>query len=132
VLAFSGIVCVAPLWLGGLRGKKSTPSVGWEVPVRSHRLASGSWMEHVHGRTMTSEHSHLAKVRLLKLLLAMKFNLHLFILLYSDEDFIAMRFPCTCISTVIVIPLSLDSFSKNPCYPQYPLFMSYCLFAWPE
>ena len=27
------IVCVAPLRLGGLRGKKSTPSVGWEVPV---------------------------------------------------------------------------------------------------
>jgi hypothetical protein len=50
VLAFSGIVCVAPLWLGGLRGKKSTPSVGWEVPVRSHRSASGIWMsEHVGG-----------------------------------------------------------------------------------
>jgi hypothetical protein len=31
-------VCVAPLWLGGLRGKKSTPSVGWEVPVKSLRL----------------------------------------------------------------------------------------------
>jgi hypothetical protein len=45
VLAFSGIVCVAPLRLGGLRGKKSTPSIGWEVPVRSHRSASGSWME---------------------------------------------------------------------------------------
>jgi hypothetical protein len=28
-------VCVDPLWLGGLRGKKSTPSVGWEVPVKS-------------------------------------------------------------------------------------------------
>jgi hypothetical protein len=28
-------VCVAPLWLGGLRGKKSTPSIGWEVPVKS-------------------------------------------------------------------------------------------------
>jgi hypothetical protein len=40
-LAFSGIVCVAPLRLGGLRGKKSTPSVGWEVPVRSH--AVGKW-----------------------------------------------------------------------------------------
>jgi hypothetical protein len=26
------IVCVAPLRLGGLRGKKSTPSIGWEVP----------------------------------------------------------------------------------------------------
>jgi hypothetical protein len=24
---------VAPLRLGGLRGKQSTPSVGWEVPV---------------------------------------------------------------------------------------------------
>jgi hypothetical protein len=45
VLAFSGIVCVAPLWLGGLRGKKSTPSIGWEVPVRSQRLASSTWME---------------------------------------------------------------------------------------
>jgi hypothetical protein len=42
VLAFLGIVCVAPLWLGGLRAKKSTPSVDWEVPVRSHRLASVS------------------------------------------------------------------------------------------
>jgi hypothetical protein len=36
------VVSVAPLRLGGLRGKKSTPSVGWEVPVRSHRLASRS------------------------------------------------------------------------------------------
>ena len=39
------LVCVAPLWLKGLRGKKSTPSIGWEVPVRSRRLASGSCME---------------------------------------------------------------------------------------
>jgi hypothetical protein len=38
-------VCVAPLWLGGLRGKKSTPSIGWEVPVKSHRSASGSCTE---------------------------------------------------------------------------------------
>jgi hypothetical protein len=30
-LEFSGIVFVAPLQLKGLRGKKSTPSVGWEV-----------------------------------------------------------------------------------------------------
>jgi hypothetical protein len=36
---------VAPLWLGGLRGKKSTPSVGWEVPVKSQRSTSGSGME---------------------------------------------------------------------------------------
>jgi hypothetical protein len=40
------IVCVAPLRLGGLRGKKSTPSIGWEVPVRSRRSASGSGTEH--------------------------------------------------------------------------------------
>jgi len=44
-LAFSGIVCMAPLWLGGLKGKKSTPSIGWEVLVVSHRLASGNCME---------------------------------------------------------------------------------------
>jgi hypothetical protein len=36
---------VAPLWLGGLRGKQSTPSIGWEVPVRSRRSASGSGTE---------------------------------------------------------------------------------------
>jgi hypothetical protein len=34
-----------PLQLGGLRGKKSTPSIGWEVLVKSHRLASGSCTE---------------------------------------------------------------------------------------
>jgi hypothetical protein len=28
-------LCVAPLRLGGIRGKKSTPSIGWEVPVKS-------------------------------------------------------------------------------------------------
>jgi hypothetical protein len=28
-------VCMAPLQLGGLRGKKSTPSIGWEVPMKS-------------------------------------------------------------------------------------------------
>jgi hypothetical protein len=36
---------VAPLRLGGLRGKQSTPSVGWEVPVRSRRSTSGSGTE---------------------------------------------------------------------------------------
>ena len=41
------LACVAPLWLGGLRGKKSTPSIGWEVPVNSRRSASGSCTEHV-------------------------------------------------------------------------------------
>ena len=29
--SFLWFVCVAPLWLEGIRGKKSTPSVGWEV-----------------------------------------------------------------------------------------------------
>jgi hypothetical protein len=44
-LVDSWLVCVAPLRLGGLRGKKSTPSIGWEVPVKSRRSASGSCME---------------------------------------------------------------------------------------
>jgi hypothetical protein len=39
-------VCMAPLRLVGLRGKKSTPSIGWEVPVKSQRLASGRSKEH--------------------------------------------------------------------------------------
>jgi hypothetical protein len=30
----SEILCVTPLRLGGIRGKKSTPSIGWEVPVK--------------------------------------------------------------------------------------------------
>ena len=41
-LSYSLDVCVAPLRLGGIMGKKSTPSVGWEVPVRSCRLAGRS------------------------------------------------------------------------------------------
>ena len=39
------LVCVSPLRLGGLRGKKSTPSVGWEVPMKSDRLTRGSCTE---------------------------------------------------------------------------------------
>ena len=35
-------MCVAPLQLGGLRGKQSTPSVGWEVPMKSHQSESRS------------------------------------------------------------------------------------------
>jgi hypothetical protein len=35
-LLFVGFLCVAPLRLGGLRGKKSTPSIGWEVPVNHY------------------------------------------------------------------------------------------------
>jgi hypothetical protein len=42
-------VCLAPLRIGGIKGEKSTPSVGWEVPVRSQRLASGSWSERKRG-----------------------------------------------------------------------------------
>jgi hypothetical protein len=61
VLAFSGIVCMDPLRLVGLMGKKSTPSVGWEVSVRSHRSTRWSWMEREHG-TFTSGSSHLATV----------------------------------------------------------------------
>jgi hypothetical protein len=38
---FSLCVCMAPLRLGGVRGKKSTHSIGWKVPVKSRWLASG-------------------------------------------------------------------------------------------
>jgi hypothetical protein len=41
---------VAPLRLGGLRGKKSTPSIGWEVPVKSRRSAK----RELHGARGTS------------------------------------------------------------------------------
>jgi hypothetical protein len=34
-LLFYGFLCVTPLRLVGIRGKKSTPSIGWEVPVKS-------------------------------------------------------------------------------------------------
>jgi hypothetical protein len=51
VLSFSGIVFMAPLQLGGLRGKNNTPNVGWGVPVRSHRLASEIWTEQMRRRT---------------------------------------------------------------------------------
>jgi hypothetical protein len=54
---------VAPLRLGGLKGKKSTPSVGWEVPVTSQQLARRTWTEHKRGTT-TSSSSHRATVRM--------------------------------------------------------------------
>jgi hypothetical protein len=38
---FSLCVHMAPLWLGGVRGKNSTHSIGWEVLVKSRWLASG-------------------------------------------------------------------------------------------
>jgi hypothetical protein len=56
-------VCVAPLRLGGLRGKKSTPSVGWEVPVRSHRSTSRE-LDGARTWDNDSELSHLAMVRM--------------------------------------------------------------------
>ena len=37
--------CVAPLQLGGLREKKSTPSISWEVPVKSQWSVSESCTE---------------------------------------------------------------------------------------
>ena len=40
-------MCVAPLRLEGIRGKKSTPSIGWEVPVKSHRSTRKSCMKRV-------------------------------------------------------------------------------------
>jgi hypothetical protein len=38
---FKLVVCVVILRLEGLRGKKSTPSIGWEVTVKSPRLVRG-------------------------------------------------------------------------------------------
>jgi hypothetical protein len=32
---------MAPLRLGGIREKKSTPRIGWEVPVKSQYLERG-------------------------------------------------------------------------------------------
>jgi hypothetical protein len=55
-LSFSGVVCVAPLRLGGLRGKKSTPNNGSEVPVRSHRLESRSWIERAWDNAYNASH----------------------------------------------------------------------------
>jgi len=39
VLLVSSLLCVAHLWLEVISGKKSTPSVGWEVPMKSLWLA---------------------------------------------------------------------------------------------
>jgi hypothetical protein len=55
------VVCVAPLRLGGLRGKKSTPSVGWEVPVKSPWLASGRSRG-----TPVAEYHHQVHIRRLR------------------------------------------------------------------
>jgi hypothetical protein len=96
---------VAPLWLGGLRGKKSTPSVGWEVPVRSHRSQAGAGWSAC--GTKTTEHSRLAKVRFrFKLLLAMKFKLHM-LFLCVWVLLIIMKRLCFYILSLIPLVISL-------------------------
>jgi hypothetical protein len=50
------------------------------------------------------EHSRLAKVHSFKLLISMKFNLHM-LFLCSVEDFIVMRFIAPAFPTVFVTPL---------------------------
>jgi hypothetical protein len=68
---------VAPLWLRGLRGKKSTPSVGWEVLVKSHRSTSGSCMERVGQRlrVVTLGYGMHAFILHGRLLLTLRFHL---------------------------------------------------------
>jgi hypothetical protein len=73
---FLWFVCMAPLWLRGIRGKKSTPSVGWDVPVRSQRLANRNWMEQKH-MTTTSNSSSSVMVFRVKLLIVLRLNLYL-------------------------------------------------------
>jgi hypothetical protein len=41
-LDYSGCIVCGPFVDRGAKGEKSTSRIGWEVPVRSHRLASGS------------------------------------------------------------------------------------------
>jgi hypothetical protein len=67
---------MAPLWHRGVRGKKSTPSVGWEVPVRSHRLASVS-EEHRQEPKDINE-PILVTIFLLKMLSVLIFNVMLY------------------------------------------------------
>ena len=56
---FVGFLCVAPLQLGGIRGKMSTPSIGWEVLVRSHQSTHGSCKEHI-GRPLETRNDTLS------------------------------------------------------------------------
>ena len=73
-LFYSLIVCVDPLRLRGLREKKNTPSIGWEVPVRSQWLASMSWSERKN-MTSTSDSSMSVMVFWVKLLIALRLRL---------------------------------------------------------
>jgi hypothetical protein len=59
-------------------------------------------LDKVNAREDIFSSSSSVKVPLLRLLLVINFNLHLFILLYSDVDLISMSVPCTCVSTVLV------------------------------
>jgi len=56
------VVCVASLWLRGLRWKKSISSVDWEVPVRSQRLGSGMREQ---GEAPVDEEHRQAQIHLL-------------------------------------------------------------------
>jgi hypothetical protein len=74
---FSGLVCVAPLKHGGIRGKKSTPSIGWEVSVKSHQSTSRSCMEHAGQRLGAGDLGYSTHVFILhgRLLLTLRFHL---------------------------------------------------------
>jgi hypothetical protein len=89
--SFSLVVCVAPLQLKGLRGKKSTPSIGWEVPMRSHRLASESEED----RQQLKDIRKLSSVTvfLLKMLSVLRFNVML-VWLWSSVDDYCNKTPC--------------------------------------
>ena len=64
--SFLWFVGMTPLWLGGLKGKESTPSIGKEVPVRSQQLASKSWTKRKH-ETTTLDSMLSVTVRVLNL-----------------------------------------------------------------
>jgi hypothetical protein len=49
-------LCMAPLWIKGIRGKKSTPSVGWEVSVKYSWLEGGD-LDIAQAREMTIDFS---------------------------------------------------------------------------
>jgi hypothetical protein len=70
-------VCVARLQLEVLRGKKSTPNIGWEVPMKSQRLASRSRMEH-QCLGISSSPSSTVTVFLLRIVIVIILELHIY------------------------------------------------------
>jgi hypothetical protein len=70
-------VCMAPLRLGGIKGKKSTPSIGWEVPVKYQILASGIQTEH-QCRGISSSPSSSVTVFLLRIVIVIIFELYIY------------------------------------------------------